>query len=297
MDVEAPLPLLPSQRIAPSSDFSMRRLTLRFQDPSDERLFVQDSICTHTSRVQLAVCLVAVLLFDFATGDDSFKATIPAVLFCLGRLLPVLLLLVFVHGFLDTHTGAWSTCVGASLFLSSGAVSATAYWCTADTSQPAAVAAMWSCDAMTDGVLPWRAMVVLVLVPVTASVLKASWTVAAVASTAGFAVYGGLVLRGLAGPELASAVATPLLCIAMQCYGVYCGERAARESWCQLACANRKVVAVVGDVVNGTVQQEQSMRLSRLLRRTTLLVYELDAKGVIKYMTPTSAALLGKALV
>ena len=54
---------------------------------------------------------------------------------------------------------------------------------------------------------------------------------------------------------------------------------------------------MVGDVVNGTVQQEQSMRLSRLLRRTTLLVYELDAKGVIKYMTPTSAALLGKALV
>jgi hypothetical protein len=279
-----------SQLPPPSSTLAMHALRLRFKEPNDETLYLRHSMGLPGPGA-LSGVLVTHVLFLFATGDDSFGATPSAVLFCIGRLLPALLLLLYAHCFLDSHVHWWSTLASGALFLSTVSVSATGYWCHVGVA--AEVDDLWSCDAVLTHGLPWRAVAVLMVLPPLAAVMHCNWLSTSVAAVAAYIAYLGLVVAELDRPGIGSAAAAPLLSLVLLCYGIYVVERNARESWRVTVSSNRKTVALLHNSLNTAVVQEQGARLARLVKRSSFLVYELDAKLVIQFMSATSNTLIG----
>ena len=277
-----------------NSDLRLHPVSLRFYEASDEAAYNAQTF--EANRVTIFATLALLIGVIFCTGSDNFGQSTPIIILLAGRLLPILILLTYAAVAMPRGWRWWSHVAAACVFLSVSCLHLVHFMC--EQEKVSIGSHMWSCSAVLASEMPWLSPALLTATPfILHTGLYTSWFAACGASLAINAVYFGLVVPNLRTAQTGVAIALPLLLLAVAAVATHRIERTARIAWKSVLCAQRKLMSAVNTSVSKTVGAEQGQRLSQLLKRSHVALYELASDGVYQYVSPACANVLGTAVV
>jgi hypothetical protein len=284
----APVATAPTKSVP--SDFTMHPLWLSFASREDEAGFQRKRLGDGWLAVRSALVLLVALVF--LTGTDNFNRSTSMVILLAGRLLPLVALFVFSALGVAARPLLWSWLAAAAVAVSVSCLHLIHHLCSTTTDDLALH--MWSCDAIVAHGVPWLSTTLAATVPfLLTQGLLATWWSAVLSGLCCVATYLGFVVPHIRAAERGAAVAVPILIFALAVWATYFAERDLRRAHKGVVSSERKLSSAVGAGISKTVAREQSQRLSQVLKRAPLLMYEVSGDGLIQYASPSFSTVLG----
>jgi hypothetical protein len=272
------------------SQLDMHGFWLSFRDREDELLFLRERIEAAPYFI-IAVATLSIAI-AFASGGDSFKTGWAMLVFIVGRLLPLVAMLVFALSSLPKRANWWPHISGLCLTSAAGSLSLLSHLCASSASE-SALADLWSCDSVAASIMPWLPPALAIAQPFTASMLRVPWWSAAGYSAVTVALYGALVLPHLKSDELASGVAVPVLLLLLSTVALFVADRDVRVAFRATVAAQREVQSLVNRSVSGVVQQQLGARLTYIMKFAPFMITEVNGDGIVQYASPSLSVVTG----
>lgn len=256
-----------------AGNLTQRRFFLWFTDAADEASYMTERWRANRRRARIAAFALAAFCFamtvDYNRTDYGNNPVLFAPLFSC-RIAPILVLCVFP--FHDGHwvarrwSGLSSFCVlliALSIYL-----------------QPGKESPSW---------LPYTA--ISLLPQVLAFGLSAVWYDVLWSSLVSIGIFGGLILPGAAGVGTGTAAVLAVTSLVVAVHASYSQDVELRDAFRREIASYRRLTSVLS--VNRVVEQQLSQRLYDILRRSNIVLTEVDRDGIVSWISPGCRSLLG----